>query len=278
MPTYAILGATGSTGSSLLRYLLERPLPNSITPLKINVYARSLSKIPASHRSSPNIHFFTGDLSASTLQLCLKDADIIFQCLAQNNSEPGCSIAQRAAHAIVEALESIQWDTSSSADGGEKEKFKCPVVVFLSSATINPIFAAEVPRLLHWVLERGNYHVYADLRKAFAYLEEQAPWIPLIRVEPGALVRDIPRGFKLCEHSLDSPTPFLSYDDLSRAMVTIVERKDSGTERWIGKGVGVCGVTEDVRKDVLPLIKFQLTGLLAYFLPSVWYMGRGKLW
>lgn len=273
MPTYAILGATGSTGSSLLSYLLERPSSASNTPLTVNVYARSLSKIPSSYRSSPNAHFFTGDLSPSTLKTCLTDTDVIFQCLAQNIAGPGCSIAQRAAHAIVEALESIRREAISAG-----EKPKCPTVVLLSSASLNPTFSAEIPRILRWVLDRGNYYVYTDLRQAIFYLVEQAPWIPLIRAEPPALVHDMPRGFELREDSLRSHTIFLSYDDLARGMVAMVEGGDGGAERWIGKPVGICGMSKDVKKDVLPLIKYQLTGLLAYFLPSVWNLGTGRLW
>jgi hypothetical protein len=37
--------------------------------------------------------------------------------------------------------------------------FKCPILVFLSSASLNLRFAKETPGVLRWVLERGNYHV-----------------------------------------------------------------------------------------------------------------------
>ncbi|MCJ1302014.1 hypothetical protein MMC08_004815 [Hypocenomyce scalaris] len=90
MPTYAILGATGSTGSSLVSYLHERP-----DKVRINLYARSASKLESLHpyiKGTENVKSFVGDLSrADLLKDCLRDVDVIFSTVAQDINEPGCS-------------------------------------------------------------------------------------------------------------------------------------------------------------------------------------------
>lgn len=187
------------------------------------------------------------------LKECLRNVEVIFSAVAQNSNEPGCSIAQRTAHAIVTALEALQKEEGSS--------FWCPMLVVLSSASLNPRFKQRSPRIVQWVLARGCYYVYDDLAKAIEYLKEQT-WIPLITAEPPGLVQDISRGYEL---SQDTVSPLVSYDDLARAMVQMTE--ESGGRSWAGKAVGV-KATGNVKKDVLPLIKYQAKGLLVYFFPS----------
>lgn len=254
MPTYAILGVTGSTGSSLLRYLHERPVK-----VNINLYARSAPKVESLHpyvKTAENIQSFVGDLSsADVLKNCLRNTDVIFSTVAQNSNEPGCSIAQRTAHSIVCALEALRKD--------EGPTFKCPILVFLTSASLNPTFSESTPRLLHWVLERGCYYIYEDLRKSIKYLKEQS-WIPLITAEPPALIKDIPRGYELSQEEV---MPGISYDDLARGMVQMAE--EDGGHKWVGKGVGI-KATGKVKMDYLPLIWYLVTGLVAYFSPAAW--------
>ncbi|MCJ1457799.1 hypothetical protein MMC28_008168 [Mycoblastus sanguinarius] len=266
MPTYAILGATGSTGSSLLRYLHDRP-----DKVNISIYARSASKVESLHpyvKDAKNVQIFVGDLSSvDLLKDCLRGADVIFSAVAQNANEPGCSIARRTANTIVSTLEVLRKEEGSN--------FKCPILVFLSSASLNPQLSKNTPlvvqQVVHWVLERGCYYVYGDLAKAIGYLKQQK-WVPLITAEPPGLVKDISRGFEL---SLEEVSAFISYDDLARGMVQMAE--DDGGRKWVGKGVGIKS-TGAVKQDVWPLIKFQVAGLIAYFLPAVWRAGNGRLW
>ena len=107
MPTYAILGATGSTGSSLVSYLHERP-----DKVRINLYARSASKLESLHpyiKGTENVKSFVGDLSrADLLKDCLRDVDVIFSTVAQDINEPGCSTVQLTTHSIVSALETLR--------------------------------------------------------------------------------------------------------------------------------------------------------------------------
>ena len=91
-----------------------------------------------------------GDLSsADLLKECLRNVNVIFGAVAQNSNEPGCSIAQRTAHTVVSALESLRKEEGPS--------FKCPILVFLSSASLNPRFMGDAPWILQWIFERGNY-------------------------------------------------------------------------------------------------------------------------
>ena len=207
-------------------------------------------------KTAEDIHSFVGDLSnADLLKDCLRKVDVIFSAVAQNLNEPGCSIAQRTAHSIVSALEALRKE--------EGPGFKCPILVFLSSASLSPTFSEDMPRLLHWVLERGSFYVYGDLRKSIEYLKEQS-WIPLITAEPGALTNDISRGFEL---SQDKVSPGVSYDDLARGMVQMAE--EDGGHKWVGKGVGI-KATGSVKIHVLPLLWYQFAGLIAYCSPAVW--------
>ncbi|MCJ1388854.1 hypothetical protein MMC18_001704 [Xylographa bjoerkii] len=264
MPTYAILGATGSTGSELVKFLLTKPKIN------LNLYARSASKLakllPAAAHSE-NVTIFTGDLSdGSLLANCLRSVDVIFQTVATNENEPGCSVALRAAHGIVSALELLKKQEGPTS-------FKCPTIVMLSSASVNPAMAAKSPRILKWVLEKALCYIYGDLREATEYLQGLS-WIPLVLAQPGALLQGASLGFELSE---EEPSPFISYSDLARAMVQMAE--EDGGRKWVGKGVAAVGLRLDEReKDFTPLIWYNLRGLLAAYLPSVWWFLRNRGW
>ena len=181
--------------------------------------------------------------------------DVIFSAVAQNSNEPGCSIAQRTAHGIVSALEALRREKSST--------FKCPILVLLSSAHLNPTFVEATPRLLHWVLDRGAFYVYEDLKKAIPYLKQQS-WIPLIIAEPPGLIKDISRGHQL---SLKEVSPTVSYEDLARGMVQMAE--EEGGRKWVGRGVGV-KATGKVEMNILPLIWYISVGLISYYTPAAW--------
>jgi uncharacterized protein YbjT (DUF2867 family) len=90
MKTFAVLGATGQTGSELVRLLQE-------APNHLNVYARSTSRLAEKHPklvSAKNVTIFIGDLAnAELLASCMRDADVILSTVAQNQNEPGCSVA-----------------------------------------------------------------------------------------------------------------------------------------------------------------------------------------
>lgn len=105
--------------------------------------------------------------------------------------------------------------------------------------------------------------MYGDLAKSIEFLKERS-WIPLITAEPPALTIDISRGYEL---SQDEVTPGVSYDDLARGMVQMAE--EEGGQKWVGKGVGI-KATGDLKMNYLPLIWYQVVGLIAYYSPATW--------
>ena len=210
MPTYAILGATGSTGSELIKFLIRKP------QIHLYLYARSASKLAKLHPAvvdSENVTIYTGDLAdRSLLANCLWSVDVIFLIVATNENEPGCSVALRAAHAIVTALELLRKEDGPAS-------FKCPTVVMLSSSSLNPSMAAEMPWIGRWVAKKAFCYIYSDLREATEYFQG-LPWIPLILAQPGGLLHGPSLGFELSE---EEPSPFISYPDLAQAMVQMAE-------------------------------------------------------
>ena len=97
---------------------------------------------------------------------------------------------------------------------------------------------------------------------------------------PGALVNDEPRGIEL---TLTDGGGNISYADLARAMVAMVEDGDA-EKKWTGRGkemkhVGmvplggkaVAGMTGDVYLKLLQ-------GLLACYAPELWRMGNRRGW
>ncbi|MCJ1257033.1 hypothetical protein MMC24_004858 [Lignoscripta atroalba] len=262
MPTYAILGATGSTGSSLLEYLHER------SDVHLNLYARSAPKLHSLHpylKGSERAKIYSGELSnVNLLADCLRDVDVVFSTVAQNTNEPGCSIAQRCAHSLVSALELLR------KEKGPRD-FKCPTVVFLSSASLNDRFFG--PSLIHSFLMHALCYIYTDLAKATAYLQDH-DWIPLILAQPPGLVQDLPRGHKLSD---DKCSNLISYPDLARAMVQMAEEEDG--KKWIGKGVSMEALGgKDIKANVMPLVGNVLSGSLAWLFPRLWIFLRDKGW
>jgi uncharacterized protein YbjT (DUF2867 family) len=123
--TYAALGATGQTGSEIVKALLP-------TEAHLNIYARSLTRLESqfpSIQSAPNVTIFIGNLfNTELLTSCLPNSDVILSSVAQNRNKPGLSVAQRTALAIIQALESRRSNPEN-----------LPTVVFLSSPSDSSI-------------------------------------------------------------------------------------------------------------------------------------------
>lgn len=255
MLTYAILGATGQTGSEIVRQLLP-------TDAHLNIYARSRERLEdqfPSISSKPNVSLFIGDLDdGQLLASCLDKVDVVLSAVAQNRNEPGCSIAQRTALAIVHALESKRKGTSG----------KCPTLVFIASAAVDPDRAANHTlsvRIMHWVI----YHVYTDLEKAIKLLQSH-PWIPTIIACPGGLVHADPHSVELVP--TDQVSDLMSYADVARAMIMM-----GGPEgaRWKGKYVGIkVNDGKMIKGNPLSLFRYLLPNLLAMICPPLWWWGK----
>lgn len=282
MPTYALLGATGSTGSAILNHLLTHPSPD----LTLNLYVRSASKLYKLHPSlsptppeQPTINIFEGTLETpEVLAQALKGVDVIFSCVAENANIPEMSIATDAAKAIIQACEDLKRKD-------EKGGYKAPTVVVLSSSTVNPKLVAATPIVVRWIVEIALNWTYADLRRAEALYrslhyssgeKKDAELLKVIFAQPSGLVpaieKDKPTGHVL---STEAPSPMVSYADLGVGMVEMAERCEELGLEWKGVSVNATGA---VRFDTWDKFKVLSNGVVANWAPGIWRWGRGRGW
>lgn len=224
MSAYAILGATGSMGSSILQLLSAAP--NN----KIHVLVRSrakLEKLIPSVSSNPNIKIFEGSISnAENLAQCLRGVKAVFLTVAVVKNIPGCSIAQDTARAVVTALTQLK---------DEDPTFRSPRLVVLSSASVDDKFWNGIPAFVHHTLFAAMYYVYTDLQKAQSFLQTQDNWISSTFITPGGISHDVQRGHTLSESEQQT---FISFLDVAAGMIEVAD-EESG--RWDGKLVCVVG-------------------------------------
>ena len=145
MPTYALLGATGSTGSAILRSLIAQP-PKDLT---VNIFVRSKSKLDKSFPDLENASAFKSNIiegvpsDANALQQCLKDVDVIFGCIGTNIGTPGMSLIYDTITSVIDALKTHRSTRRTS--------YKPPTVIQLRSASLNPYYKAKLPYLAQWM-------------------------------------------------------------------------------------------------------------------------------
>lgn len=184
---------------------------------------------------------------------CLKGVDAIISGIAQNRNEPGCNISQVSARSIVQAL-----DTFQETEGG---LWKCPKLVWISSASISPHSPPPHERDFgHRVALRAFHHIYSDIKLAISCLKS-TEWLPLVIAEPGALVHHPATGVKLVEGRSSEIVP---YKDFARGLI------EMGVEDgWEGRHVGMV-VNNEVDLDgglMAPLLRYLIPGLLGTYSP-----------
>lgn len=250
MSTYAILGATGSTGSSILQLLSASPSNH------INVLVRSkskLAKVAPSSTDNPIIKVFEGSISnIDTLSKCIAGTKAVFLTVAIVRNEPGCTIAQDTAHAVVEALNILR---------KSDQNFKAPRLIVLSSSSIDDKFWDDTPAVVHNTLWKCMSNIYTDLAKAEKYLRSQEDWLSSTFVMPGGIAHDIQRGHELCTTRQQT---FVSFLDVAAAMIEVA---DEESERWEGQNVSL--VLKDGQKARIEWwAPWELgKGLVLHFLP-----------
>jgi putative NADH-flavin reductase len=250
--TYAVLGATGQTGYGITKALLP-------SKAHLNIYARSLTRLESrfpSIQSAPNVTLFIGDLSNTELfTSCLSKADVVLSTVAQNRNEPGLSVAQQTALAIIQALEPRRSDPNS-----------LPTVVFLSSGAVMPDKNAErndtfAQRLVHWCI----YWVYTDLEKSFELFKAN-PWVPVIIAAASALVHGTEHDVQLVDDK-EGASMIISYADLAKGMIMM---GDEG-ERWHGKHVAMwVNGGQKISGNPAALLRYLIPNLLAMVCPPLW--------
>ena len=222
MPTFAVLGATGSTGQALLNILVQSPKNT------VNAYVRSkakLQKLSPQYQDNDNLHVFEGALGdVPLLADCISNTSAVLCVLGANENEPGIHVAQDAAHSIVAACCRLRT---------QDPNVQLPRIIFLTSATINPHLCRDLPTGARWVLHTSLSYLYADLELAEAYFRLHKDWLNVTFIQPGGLVHDTPKGHAL---SLERQQTFLSYQDLAAG---IIEAATASGEEYSWKGVSV---------------------------------------
>lgn len=251
---YAILGATGQTGSSILSLLSASPTS------QINLLVRSkekLASISPSYLTNPNITIYESTISdIPTLAKCLSGIKAAFLTVAVQANIPGCSIATDTAHAVVAALKSLK-----EAD----VNFVPPRLVMLSSASVDMKFWKDTPSFVHSVLYACNSNIYKDLERAERYLRSESSWIKCTFMMPGGIIPHERAGHEL---STEKQQTFVTFMDVAAAMIEVADDEEG---KWDGENVSLVLKRGQVAKAVwwaplvLPVVLGK--GLIIHFLP-----------
>jgi hypothetical protein len=252
MAIYALLGATGSTGSSVLRCLLSAPPRDA----KLNLLVRSKAKLLAAfpnleENTSPKINIIEGNSTNSlNLQACLADASVVFMCIGQNESKRGSRLCYDTVSSILSAVKAIRAQQSNT--------FIAPTILQLRSASLNPVLARHAPYPVRKIVSFCLYYNYADIQRACALYEAAAieGLAEYIYVDPPT-IHDA-EGTQRTGYQLiltEKQATALSYADLGAAMCEIARR---GKE-FKGMAVGVTAIGK-VRETWGVLLGFLVDG------------------
>jgi nucleoside-diphosphate-sugar epimerase len=259
MPIHAVLGATGGTGSAILRCLLSSQIPD----LRINILVRSKSKLLQAFpqielTSSATITIFEAPISnEDTLKACLKGASIIYACIATNHASRKVDIALTTAARLVAALDQLCKD--------QGPEYKTPVVVFNRSMALNSDIQMPIPGFAKRFMVFAVWAIYEDLLKAGALYAraEKDGLLTCITADPPGLMD--PKGtdatgYKFLQRG--KSTASMNYADFGRAMVELGQRR----EEFGGKIVGV-SATGPVRIVFFANLWIILLGLKSRLIP-----------
>ncbi|KAK1067298.1 hypothetical protein LTR74_006502 [Friedmanniomyces endolithicus] len=253
MASFAVLGATGSTGSSITKVLLSQK------DLSIHVLVRSkpkLFKTIPGIESDSRLQVFEGNIdNIDVLTECIRGTKAVFLAVAINDNMPGCTIAMDTARSVVAALERLKQ---------EKPDYELPRLVILSSASLSDHLMRNFPKLAHAAMLTAASYIYQDLREAETFLRAQEYWgVKSVFIKPGGLVHDAQKGHEL---SLDRQQTFLSFLDLAAGMVEAAQAEDG---KWDLKDVSVVPTAKDVKIE-WRVPYFVLQGFLMHFFPWLW--------
>lgn len=256
MPTYAVLGATGSTGSAVLSILSQKPK----NECKIHAFVRSASKLRKQCPElieSDQLTIFEGQLSdTEALAQCLAGTKAAFLCIAAVRNEPYCTIAQDVAKATISACNALRAQNKA-----------IPRLIQLNSSATSAKFSESLPWLAEVILYRGNYWIYTDLSASEALFRSEASWLDVVYIKPGGLIQDKQKGHKL---STERQQTFLGWLDLAAGMVEVA---DEESDVWNGKEVSVLPTATDVPVEWRVPI-WMVYGLVLTYFP--WVYGPAK--
>lgn len=250
MTDYAIFGATGNCGSSLIQVLLQSHNTN------IHAYCRNKAKLtrmfPEAVETN-HVQIFEGQLdNADLFASCIRGCKAAFLAVSMNDNVPGCRLSQDTTITLVSALAKLKAEANP--------RTKLPKIVVLSSSSLTDELCRNIPGWFHWVLLRANSNIYEDLRLQERMLRAEQGWLSTIFIKPGGLALDRQRGHRL---DFDEQETFVSYLDLAAGMVEAAEDSDN---RYDMKNVSVnnSGGSAKVPPG-LPFLFF--VSLLRHFFP-----------
>lgn len=260
MPTYALLGATGSTGSAIIRCLLAEPPHDLSLNLLVRSKSRLLEKIPDLERSSAfDATIIEGTpQDSSALQNCLDNADVVFNCIGTNEPRAGTTLIYDTTTAILAALQHHQQ--------AKRTAYKTPTILQLRSSSLNPQAALPwIARNMAWFL---FYHIYADLDRACKLLAESSTAadgteiLHYIFIDPPS-IHDadgtVRTGYKVfVDATKEKQESAISYADLGASFCEVAARK----EQFKSDGVLV-SATGDVNMTWGPLLGYMRQGLVS---------------
>ena len=251
--TIALLGATGKTGRSILRLLLEKD------SLNLHVYVRSKQKLFSLFPEIATINHVRvceGTITDQQVMIeCLSGADTIICTLGENENIRGVSVLQDSARCIVTALEELKLKAPA---------YTKPRLLYLSSSSENERFAAARPPLVHWLIETAFYFPYQDLKEAQRILLGAPSLISLQLVQPPVLVEEAPSGYEI---STDFVRLGVSYDDLAAGFVALACHKQYEDI----KAIGVSSRDGDAPLRYAPIIFSRIfLGFLTGYVPGFW--------
>jgi putative NADH-flavin reductase len=247
---FAILGATGNTGKSLVQILLQNPKN------EVRAYCRNKAKLIRllpEETQNKRLKIFEGSITDVDMMVdCIRDCRAIFFVASMNGNMPGCRVGQDSAITVIEALKKIKAASTTP--------IPMPKLVVLSSATIDPHLSRTMPWWFHPIMIRAGSYVYDDLVVMERFLRQQQDWVSTIFIKPGGLAVDKPKGYRL---DFDEHDSFIAYPDLAAAML---EAADDPTGRYDMKNVSVCNTNGSAAfpKNTPATI---LYGLLSHYFP-----------
>lgn len=264
MSKYALLGATGQVGRSVLKVLLESSTSTG-TKKQINVLVRSRSRFEKqlqTHDFKSLDHsaietFEAADVSdVEILARCTRGTRAVFMCVALAKNMPGCTIAQDRVKAVIGALQKFR------EDGGAG---KLPRLVILSSAEaeIEPHFSKGIPRPTGPILYAANSNLYNDLIAAERYLRQHQDWVNFCIVKAGGLSWDIARGREV---RFGRQQTFISYADLAGGMLEVA---DEESDKYDGKNLSVVSSGSGAKIEYSSG-SLLLIGLMVHFFPALY--------
>lgn len=222
--------------------------------------AKLLSAFPQLEKTtSPEIHIYEASISdRETLVECLEDAEVIYNCIADNVSKRGMDIAQRGAAAVISALKQLKTDDLSEP----------PVVLVNRTMFYNMTIDNDMSDFQSAVGLFFLHYPYADIKAAEQLYrleaEQPKPVLSYIFMD-GPSLHDS-EGMERTGHELiierRKVGKELNYADFGAAWVEAASRKEE-----LRNGEVAVSATGKVRTQYSVLLYYMWQGLLARIWP-----------